>query len=234
VFFQRAFDCRVELFIHAFLLKGPAGTVLVDTGLVENYDALNRDVRARKGDWSGFRPAGAALLKQLEARGATPDAIVVTSFGPYAVGGLPMLPQVPIHASARGLRDVESPENPALVHPLADDVRAILLGEHVQAASDSVEILPGLRLVEVGIHHPASMALVIDTADGPMALADPVFVAENLTRGWALGAAEHVAAWHGLVRALGSVAGAIIPIHEPDPRPVARSAWHPALSKACT
>jgi hypothetical protein len=144
-----------------------------------------------------------------------------------------MLPPVPIHASARGLRDIESPETPALVHPLADDVRAILLGDHVQAVSESAEILPGLRLVEVGIHHPASMALVIDTADGPVALADPVFVAENLIHGWALGAAEHVAAWHSMVRALGSVAGAMIPIHEPDPRPVARSDWHPALRQGC-
>ena len=156
-----------------------------------------------------------------------PDLILVTSFGPYAVGGLERIDGIPVVASARGLADLATPEEPALVHPVPPTVIPRLAD--AQAIAGEAEILPGLCFVEVGIHHPASVAVIVDTETGPVAIADPVFTARNLTEGVALGAAEAAGDWHRLVRRLGGLAGAIVPIHDPDPTPVPRSSWHPIL-----
>jgi hypothetical protein len=156
-----------------------------------------------------------------------PDAIVLSSFGPYAVGGLPALPDVRVLASARGLRDLASPEEPALSHAVPTDAAARLaVAEPIEGER---EIWPGLRFIEVGVHHPASAALLIDTADGCIAIADPIFIASNLIDGIALGAAEAAAGWHRMVRLLGTRASAIMPIHDPDSTPVPRARWHRSL-----
>lgn len=224
VFFQRGFGTMEEIAIHAFLLHGPA-TVLVDTGLPADHAALNAAIRARKGPASGFRPRGPRLETTLAARGIRPDAILLTSFGPYAAGGLPGLAGIPVHASARGLADLSAPEEPALVHPLPPEVRAAV--EAARPVTGEAEILPGLALMEVGVHHPASAAVIVQTPEGRVAIADPVFTTRNLTEGVALGAAEEAGLWHRLVDDLAERSEALLPIHDPDPRPVPRDTWRP-------
>ena len=227
VFFQRAFAETIELVIYAFVLRGVHGVCLVDTGLVSDYSALNRDIQARKGVASGFIDAGAPLKQRLLARGLVPDLVLLTSFGPYTTGALDAWARLPLHVSARGCADLEQPEEAALAHPLAQPLRERLLW--AQRVQGERQVLPGLTLVEVGVHHPASAAILVETADGVVGIADPVFVARNLVDGTALGAAEHAASWHGMVRKLGLRCDALLPIHDPDPTPVYRDRWHPGL-----
>lgn len=228
VLFQRAFGETIELVIYAFVLRQGATTCLVDTGLPPNYTALNRDVRARKGEASGFVDIGEPLPQRLRALSVKPDLVLLTSFGPYATGNLDALAGVPLYVSSRGCADLERPEEPAMSHPpappIAQRLRAARRVEH------EMQILPGLTLLEVGVHHPASAALLVETNEGVVGLADPVFTARNLSSGTALGAAEHSAGWHSMVRALGRRCEALIPIHDPDPTPVPRSRWHPGLT----
>ena len=227
VLFQRAFAEMLELVIYAFVLRSAHGVCLVDTGLPPDYSALNRDVRARKGATSGFADAGPPLRQRLDTLGLVPDLLLLTSFGPYTTGALDAWVQVPLHVSARGCADLEQPEEPALSHAFTRPVRERLLG--AQRVSGERQILPGLTLLEVGVHHPASAAVVIDTAQGRIAIADPVFLARNLLDGTALGAAEQAASWHAMVRKLGARCDALLPIHDLDPTPVCRDRWHPAL-----
>ncbi len=227
VLFQRAFGETIDMVIYAFLLRSGSEQVLVDTGLPADYAALNANIRARKGAAAGFDPVGRGLLAELTARNFTPDLIVATSFGPYAVGGLELLPRTPIVGSARGLADMANLEEPALLHPVPPAAAAAL--KNARPISGETEIRPGLTFVEVGIHHPASAALLVQTSDGAIAIPDPVFVARNLLDGIALGAAEFAGGWHRMVRMLGARAHAILPIHDPDPRPVPRTAWHATL-----
>jgi glyoxylase-like metal-dependent hydrolase (beta-lactamase superfamily II) len=227
VLFQRGFAETVELVIYAFLLRGPHGVCLVDTGLPADYCVLNRDIRARKGAESGFSDIGAPLARRLGAMATVPDLLLLTSFGPYTTGGLGPWARIPLHVSARGCADLERPEEKALAHGLPAPVRTRLMD--AQRVQGEQQILPGLALVEVGVHHPASAAIRVDTADGVIAIADPVFVRRNLLEGTALGAAEHAAAWHAMVRALGTRCDALLPIHDPDPTPVYRDRWHPVL-----
>ena len=228
VLFQRAFGETIEMVIYAFLLHGDNATILVDTGLPADYAALNRSVIARKGPSAGFFPLGKGLIAELMARRCSPKHVVVTSLGPYAAGGLPQLPSdVQTFISARGAADLDRPEEAALTHPLSPDVRAALARARPIAAEG--EILPGVTFIETGVHHPASAAVVIQTDNGRIVIADPVFTGRNLTEGLALGAAEHAACWHAMVRMLGGRADAILPIHDVRPEPIRREAWHPSL-----
>lgn len=227
VLFQRGFGETIEMVIYAFLLRDGTHTVLVDTGLPADHAALNANVRARKGPDAGFNAVEPGLEAELVARAAKPELVVVTSFGPYAVGGLPPFPDAPVIASARGLADLAKAEEPALIHPVLPAAAEVLV--KAQGIVGEAEILPGLAFVETGIHHPASAAVLVATGDGMVAIPDPVFTARNLTEGLALGAAEFAGGWHKMVRMLGGRADAILPIHDPDPAPVARDRWHATL-----
>ena len=187
VYFQRAFGEWVDIAIHAFMLRSADGSILVDTGFGGPVDALNEKMRARKGAGAGFDLAIEDIWSRI---GCVPDLVALTSFGPYAVGGLVGLPaQASMVASARGLADLDAPEEPALVHPLCAPVRDTLLSR-ARPVHGEAELAPGVVFHEVGVHHPASAAIEVATADGWLVIADPVFTARNLTDWVALGAAD--------------------------------------------
>lgn len=227
VLFQRAFTETIELVIYAFVLRSGAHTVLVDTGLPADHAGLDADVRRRKGAHSGFSDEGERLATRLAAAGIAPGAILLTSLGPYATGGLAELRPVEVHVSARGLDNLRSPEEPALSHPPGALVRDGLA--QAIAVSGRREIRPGLVFEEAGVHHPASAAVLVHTQQGRVAIADPVFHRRNLLEGIALGAAEFAAGWHALVRRLARECDFILPIHDPDPTPVPVHLLHPSL-----
>ena len=224
VFFQRDFGEMIDIGIHAFLLRSDDKVCLVDTGLAPDYARLNADIRARKGAASGFIDVGPSVDAQLRALGIAPDLLILTSFGPYATGRLEAWPDCPLWVSARGCADLLKPEEPALFHSPTAGVRARILTAHQVVGQQ--EILPGLQVLEVGVHHTASMAITVSTAQGVIGIADPVFVTRNLTDGIALGVAEHAAQWHRMVRSLGQRCDALIPIHAVEPTAVPRSQWH--------
>jgi glyoxylase-like metal-dependent hydrolase (beta-lactamase superfamily II) len=227
VLFQRAFNEMIDMVIYAFLLRRGDHTVLVDTGLHADHAGLNAAIRARKGADAGFHPIGKGIVAELASRSSPPDLVVLTSFGPYAAGGLEHLPAASVVASSRGLADMLHLEEPALLHPVPAGAVTVLAG--ARAIGGEAEIFPGLTFIEVGVHHPASAAVLVETEQGRIAIADPVFVARNLTEGLALGAAEFAGGWHRMARMLGARSDAILPIHDPDPAPVPPDRWHESL-----
>ena len=225
VYFQREFGAMVNIAIFSFVLRSGEETLLVDTGLVADPGPLNTAMRERKGAEAGFRPV--ARLPEILDR--PPAAVMLTSFGPYAVGGLCELgADVPLVVSARGVADLAEPEEPALHHALAEPLAERLRG--ARAVVGAGEVRPGVAFVEVGVHHPHSAAVLVHTAEGCVAIVDPVFCRRNLEEGMALGVAEDVPGWYALVRRLAGSCDALIPIHDPDPTPVPVSRWHSSLT----
>ena len=228
VLFQRAFAEMIELVIYAFLLRQAGHVCLIDSGLPTDHGALNAAIRLRKGAASGFVAAGDSLPIQLQARAVRPGLVLLTSFGPYTTGNLESLGDVPLVVSARGCADLLEPEEVAHAHALTPVVRERLLA--ARQVRGELEVLPGLHFLEVGIHHPASAGVIVATAEGRVAISDPVFTARNLIEGLALGAAEQAAHWHAHVRLLGARCDAILPIHDPVPQPVPSGHWHSSLA----
>lgn|GEM_PF-1873973 len=222
VTFQRGFGTWVDIAIHCFLLSDGRHRVLVDTGLLDDIEPLNRAMRRRKGPEAGFVRRGSAIAEVLAS---ALDAVVLTSFGPYAVGGVARLrPATRLLASARGLADLDRPEEPMLVHALPPAIAAVLR-DRSEPVVGAVDLLPGLAVLEVGVHHPASMAVRVDTVDGPLVIADPVFTRGNVIEGLALGAAEHASGWYEMVRRLAADGARFLPIHDPSPEPVSPGTW---------
>lgn len=225
VFFQRDFNRQVDLSIYSFVLRSGARTVLVDTGLGDHV-ALNADIRARKGAWAGFtseRSIASALADVVI------DDIVLTTFGPYAIGGLPYWPNARVVFSARGHADLERSELPLFRRKLPPDAMRRLSSPGAVRVVDRVLLHPGLEIVEVGGHSPSALGLLIETEKGRIALADPIFHSENLTRGLPLGWVESLSEWYAMFNRLGPVAG-VLPIHDPWPVVVPRDKWHPDLA----
>jgi glyoxylase-like metal-dependent hydrolase (beta-lactamase superfamily II) len=227
VLYQRGFFEFIDMTIYSYLLRSEVATVLVDTGLPPDVTPINDSVRGRKGPRAGFQLVGSRLADRLRERRIKPDAIVLTSFGRYAAWGALEFPGIDLYMSARGLAHMHEPEEPALVHPLPLDVIDRI--DKANAISGEREIWPGLVLVETGVHHPGSVSLIVSTGSEKVAIADFVFVARNLQEGIALGCAENAAGWHSMVRRIGAMADAIIPIHDRSPKPVGRSDWHSSL-----
>jgi hypothetical protein len=73
------------------------------------------------------------------------------------------------------------------------------------------------------------MMVVAETEAGRMAIADPIFHGENLTRGLPLGVAEYPAHWVALVSELAARVDAILPIHDPAAPLMAVAAIDPRL-----
>lgn len=230
VFFQRRFGETVPMVIYSFLLTCEKRAIIVDTGLGREIETLNPEIRARKGVEAAFVPVGKCLTDQVAAANVDVSGIILTSFGPYAAGGIADFPDTPLFASLRGLNDLTEPEEPALCHPLSSPIVTRL--KAASAIDSETEITPGVTVVETGVHHPASAAVIVNTAHGRIGIADPVFTAENLTLGTALGASEHASGWHAMVRSIGRRVDAIIPIHNPKPVPINRNLWHDSLSSS--
>lgn len=224
VFFQRDFTRIVALRIHSFVLESGGTTVLVDTGLAD-HAALDADMRARKGDFAGFHDIAPPVWQRL-AR--APDAIVLTSFGPYTIGGLDRFPDCPVFFSARGLAEARAPRVKILARRLPEPVLARMTSAAAQPVDGRCEAFPGLTLIEVGAHAPAALGFIARTAQGAVGLADPVFTAENLTRGVPLGWCESLPEWYELFDRMKGME-AMIPLHDPDPSPVPRALWHESL-----
>lgn len=218
VYFQRAFGEWINIAIHVFLLRSKEGCILIDTGFAEPPDGLNAQMRAKKGSKAGFKLTIEDVWQHLNC---VPDIIALTSFGPYAAGGLIRMPDQPdLVASARGLADLECAEEPALVHPLSPAVAKTLLARS-RPVHGQFEIAAGVVFHEVGVHHPASAAMEVTTSDGRLVIADPVFTERNLTEWVALGAAENAAEWYKMMRRLARDGARFMPIHDLAPHPVA-------------
>ncbi|MDF2373321.1 MAG: hypothetical protein P1V21_21290 [Rhizobiaceae bacterium] len=227
VFFQRDFESWVNIAVHMFVLRSDLGIVLVDSGLIADPEPLNAAMRRNKGQQAGFETVDSPAESYL---GTDVLAVMLTSFGPYAAGGLDRLrPDTPVYVSARGLADLRRPEEPRFVHTLPGEISARL--ERATPVNGQECLLPGLRFHEVGIHHPASAAVEIETAAGRVVIADPVFTAANLERQIALGAAEDASGWFAMVRTFAARNAAFLPVHEPSPAPVSvvcepDGGWH--------
>lgn len=225
VFFQRDFSRRVDMALFTFVLRSQDACVIVDTGLGE-HAALDRDIQSRKGDWSGFKDIGSPARSRVADKVSD---VVLTSLGPYAVGCLGDFPGVPVHVSARGLADLREPECFGLVRRTSTEALTRLQGNDIRPVVQTTHPHPGLRIVQLGAHSPSAMGVVVDTAEGRIAIADPVFHAENLTRGVPLGWCKSLPDWFGVFDLLEDV-DAILPIHDPAARPLRRAEWHPTLA----
>lgn len=201
----------------AFVLRGPAGVVMVDTGAADA-------VLARFG-----RPRRAGLGDALAALGIAPEevgTVVQTHLHWDHAGNTALFPRARFHLQGREMRYVNGP---FMRHAVlragyeANEIAAmtaLLHGERLALHDGDWEGPGGIEAFHVGGHTDGLQALTVPTRRGRLCLAgDAVAFRANLERrvpfpalfsvGDALDAFERVLA------AAGGAAGAVIPGHDP-------------------
>jgi glyoxylase-like metal-dependent hydrolase (beta-lactamase superfamily II) len=202
VYWMEAWNQREEMNLLIYLVRAGDQNILINTGPPQDLSVINKA-------WLSFFGYPEAQIVRTEdqlpqnilrAHGLTPDDIslvLVTPLQAYATANIPMFRNAAIGISRRGwIEDFQAPTYHLHVPRhlrIPPDVNHYLQNEgweKLRLLADEEEILPGLRVFWAGVHHRSSMAIVIDTAKGPVVITDSFFKYGNIEAGRYLGVME--------------------------------------------
>lgn len=227
VYWMDRWDDWEELYFYMVLVRGGGKVAVINTGPPQDLSALN----AR---WtSAFGPRGALVRRADESpemalgrHGVTPadvDSVLITPLQAYAVANIPMFRNARVCVSRRGwIEDFQAPLYEMHVPRklrIPDDVLAYLTieaPERLHLLEDEEEILPGLEAIWVGAHHRSSVAYLIDTEKGRVAVTDCCFKYGNIEGNHPLGIMESFQECLAAYERLRQEADIIIPLYDPE------------------
>jgi glyoxylase-like metal-dependent hydrolase (beta-lactamase superfamily II) len=172
-------DAPLQMDYFFWLLRGDAGTILVDCG-------FHPDVGARRGRTTLVGPL--AALDRLGVDRAALDRVVVTHMHYDHIGQLDAFPNAELIVQRRDFDFWTSPE-------LTDEQAELVEADEVAHVTNAVEagrgrvldggamVAPGVAAILVGGHSPGQQSLVVKGEQGPVLLAsDAVHYYEELER----------------------------------------------------
>jgi glyoxylase-like metal-dependent hydrolase (beta-lactamase superfamily II) len=215
-----------KLYYYFVLIRNSERTILVNTGLPEDYSAFQTFLTAWHPQCKLFRDESEKIAAVLAREGLSleqVDTIVLTPLTVYTTGNLCLFSQAKIAVNRRGWIDFWAPEKDAPKLPtdiaIPRESRLFLAGDgfsQVQLLDDEDTICPGIRCFRTGGHHMSSMAVCVDTAKGTVILGDCFFTYENLERNVPIGWAENL---HEIYTAYARVrreADIAVPLYDPE------------------
>lgn len=221
-----------QLDFWAVLIEGGGKRLLLNTGFPKDYSALHDHwtnwAKEATGE-EGHVPVVAEnewILSALAERGVSPeqiDYVLLTPLTAYATGGLDQFPKAQICMSRRGWIDFHAPEEEIPQLP-----RHIVFPPHVlqylvMDAADRIQLLPdelttivpGLQSWFCGGHHRSSMAFLVDTDQGRVAITDSIFKYRNYEEKIPLGLSENVEEHYRLYAKVKRESDLILPLYDP-------------------
>jgi hypothetical protein len=212
-------------FINA-ILRGGGKTILLNTGLPKDFSEIDDFWRKWDPRATATVKEGEFIVDRLKVLGVTPeqiDLVLLTPLTTYTTGNLPLFVNAKYAISRTGWVDFQTPDPfshqlprqivmPRQVHDYvttAGWTRLCLLG-------DDEEVIDGIRARWMGTHHRSSMAYVINTSRGRVALTDCVFKYPNLEEGRPLGIQESMAECLRAYDWLRKEADVVIPLYDPE------------------
>jgi glyoxylase-like metal-dependent hydrolase (beta-lactamase superfamily II) len=227
VYWMDRWDDWEELYFYMVLVRGEGKVAIINTG-------PPRDLRTLNARWtSAFGERGALVRREnelpetaLRRLGVAPgdvNSVLITPLQAYAVGGIPIFRNAQVCISRRGwVEDFHAPAYEMHVPRklrIPDDVLAYLTieaPERLRLLEDEDEIWPGLRAAWVGTHHRSSMAFLIETAAGRVAVTDCCFKYGNIERNHPLGIMESLPECMRAYERLRREADLVIPLNDPE------------------
>lgn len=171
------------------------------------------------------RPPEMEVPTILAEHGVHPAAVTdlfLTPLGPYNTGNISLFRRANIHplkrgwAYAVGLED-DLPRLPEVAFPYSE--RAHLLThafDRLVLLPDEANPLPGIETFFVGVHHPASMAIAINTSRGKVIFSDAFFKFANIEQMKPIGYCQDLRQCMRIYRRIAREADLLLPMYDPD------------------
>jgi len=204
VFWMSRWDDWVDMVYPIFVLRSEQNTVLINTGLPEDIEALGDHWEAYMGGPQGrpVRQPGQDIASHLKRLGIAPgdvDTLILTPLQSYNLGSVQAFPRARICINRTGWAAFHAPRfetsHAARASTIPDQTLNYLSTEawdRVHLTDDEEQILPGLSTTRVGGHHPESGILWVETERGTVAITDTAFNYENIESDIPLGIAENL------------------------------------------
>ncbi len=194
--------------LYVWVLEGPEGPVVVDTGPSDPEGFSNAT--------ASYIPGGVRQTPDedtpvaLRRRGIDPStvrAVVITHLHGDHYDYLPIFGNAVVCVNGPGYRQAQD--------GLAAPVRGFLAtGDRLRLVGDE-EILPGLSALHLGIHSPCSQAVIAATAAGGVALlGDVAYLYDNLEDDRPPGGCDP-AEWRRAIAKARAEADHLVPGHDP-------------------
>ncbi len=215
-----------ELNFVSALVRREGEIILINTGLPKDYSQVDQFWRSWDERTNTTVAPGEHVIDQLSRRGVEPrdvTSVLVTPLTVYATGNLDLFPNATLGFSKRGWIDFQTPDKYS--HQLP---RHIVMPDHVHthltsAAWDRLRLLgeeeqvtDGIRAKWVGTHHRSSMAFIIQTSAGRVAITDCVFKYPNIEQPRPLGIQESMEECLRAYDWLRQQADVIVPLYDPE------------------
>ena len=227
IYWMRHWNTWETLYFYVIVIRGGGKIIVINSGPPADLTRLNEV-------WvSGYGDSRAALRRTAEeltenalgAAGVDPaavDYLLLTPLQAYTTGNVPLFSNASICISRRGwIEDIHAPLWPPHMPRdlyIPEDVLIYLetrAWPRVRLIEDDEEIVAGIRARWVGTHHRSSMAFLVETAAGTVALSDCVFKYPNFEQNIPLGVQESMEECMRSYALLRRSADLIAPFYDP-------------------
>jgi glyoxylase-like metal-dependent hydrolase (beta-lactamase superfamily II) len=219
VYYQSHFADYYTLYFYIWLIQGEGRTIIVDTGMAPDSDAMTARTQRNKTPLSYWRTFKTAEVLLAEA-GVKPEEVqdvVISALGGYAMAGVALFTNARYHISREGWCEYFAP-TPPWPRRQPNTYLKWLLNEaldRVDLIDEEAEIAPGILAHHTGGHHRGSLAVAVETAKGKAIIVDTAFLYGNIEGGPVLGITH---ALYDVYKAYDWVRGEadiILPGHDP-------------------
>jgi glyoxylase-like metal-dependent hydrolase (beta-lactamase superfamily II) len=215
-----------ELYYYLVLVRNSTQTILINTGMPEDFSAFEKFVQAWHPSCRLFREEDETPNAVLARAGVTPeqvDVVILTPLTIYSTGNLHLFPRAQFAMNRRGWIDFWAPDKYAPKLPpdiaIPRESRAYLAAEamdRIRLLDDEDTIAPGVTCFHTGGHHTSSMAICVATKKGNVVIGDCFFTYENLDRNVPIGWAENLHEIYAAYNRVRREADIAIPLYDPE------------------
>ncbi len=227
VYWMDRWDDWEELYFYMVVIRGEGKLAVINTGPPRELTALNARWTAAFGARGALVRAESEFPETALGRhdlvAAEADLVLITPLQAYAMGNIPLFRNARICISRRGwIEDFHAPDYEMHVPRklrIPDDALIYLTVESPEKLwllEDEEEILPGLNAFWVGTHHRSSMAYLVETGAGRVAITDCCFKYGNIENMHPLGIMESLAECMAAYRRIRAEADIVIPLYDPE------------------